>query len=204
MRRERPGDAIATEAVNHWADRVLKTLAEFQLLCAVRAGPAGVEQLNARIASLLHAEGLTPAARGWYAGRPVMVTRNDYALGLMNGDVGITLALPVAAAENGATPDVLRVAFADGRQGIRWALPSRLRAVETVYAMTVHKSQGSEFRHAVLVLPNRMNRVLTRELVYTAVTRAKDAFTLVTFDGGAGVLEQSVTRRVRRAGGGLV
>ena len=85
------------------------------------------------------------AAAGWYLGRPVLVTRNDYALGLMNGDVGITLALPGKASDAGARP--LRVAFrtGEGKGGIQWVLPSRLQAVETVFAMTVHKSQGSEF-----------------------------------------------------------
>src|SRR5206468_4276907 len=111
--------------------------------------------------AMLQAAGLTSAASGWFLGRPVMVTRNDYGLGLMNGDVGITLRLPAAGEWK------LRVAFpaGDGSGGVRWVLPSRLQAVETVFAMTVHKSQGSEFGHAALLLPERMSRVLTRELV---------------------------------------
>src|SRR5690606_18966409 len=129
-------------------------------------GPVGVQQVNLRVAALLAQASLMEAAPGWVLGRPVMVTRNDYALGLMNGDVGVTLALP---AGTHAAPWSLRVAFPRGQGGIRWVLPSRLQAVETAFAMTVHKSQGSEFSHAALLLPDRLNRVLTRELVYTAV-----------------------------------
>jgi exodeoxyribonuclease V alpha subunit len=153
------------------------------VLCAVREGPWGVEALNRRIATSL---GFAP--EGWYAGRPVMVTRNDYNLKLMNGDVG--LCLPQA---NG-----LRVAFPDGQDGIRWVLPSRLDAVESVFAMTVHKSQGSEFDHVCLVLPDRAVAVLTRELLYTGITRAKARLTMVVTQ--AGVLLRSVDLKVLRTG----
>ncbi|MCG2593439.1 exodeoxyribonuclease V subunit alpha [Ramlibacter sp. XY19] len=187
-------------AFDAWAAQVLAAYGAFQLLCAVRKGPQGVERLNQRVAAMLHHAGLLRAAGGWTLGRPVMVTRNDYALGLMNGDVGITLALPQEV--DGVVDWKLRVAFAasDGSAGIRWVLPSRLQAVETVFAMTVHKSQGSEFAHAALVLPDRMSRVLTRELVYTGITRAKQRFTLAQA-GDAAVLEEAVTRRMERAGG---
>ena len=133
-----------------------------------------------------------------------MVTRNDYALGLMNGDVGITLQVPRRrGADSAATGAILRVAFAagDGSNRIHWVLPSRLQAVETVYAMTVHKSQGSEFTHAALVLPETPSRVLTRELIYTGITRARHWFTMATSDGGRGVLDLAVERRVKRTGG---
>ncbi|MEJ8840162.1 exodeoxyribonuclease V subunit alpha [Ramlibacter sp. AN1133] len=187
------------EAFDDWARSVLKAYGSFQLLCAVRRGPYGVEGLNTRIAGLLHAEKLTPAASGWYAGRPVMVTRNDYALGLMNGDVGIALPLPVAG-EPGRT--MLRVAFEGSDGGIRWILPSRLPEVETVFAMTVHKSQGSEFDHAALLLPQEASRVLTRELVYTGITRAKRRFTLAVPAGAGHVLEAALARRTRQGGEG--
>ena len=191
-------------AFDAWARQVLEAYGVFQLLAAVRKGPQGVERLNHRVAAMLHAEHLTPAASGWYLGRPVMVTRNDYGLELMNGDVGITLALPAQRDGQGELVWKLRVAFASGEAagGIQWVLPSRLQAVETVFAMTVHKSQGSEFAHAALVLPDRMSRVLTRELVYTGITRARSRFTLAT-TGDAGVLEQAVQRRMQRAGGAL-
>jgi exodeoxyribonuclease V alpha subunit len=187
-------------AFDAWAAQVLAAYGAFQLLCAVRKGPQGVERLNQRVAAMLHGAGLLRAASGWTLGRPVMVTRNDYGLGLMNGDVGITLALPQEA--DGVPGWKLRVAFAasDGSAGIRWVLPSRLQAVETVFAMTVHKSQGSEFAHAALVLPDRVSRVLTRELVYTGITRARRRFTLAQA-GDAAVLEEAITRRMERAGG---
>jgi exodeoxyribonuclease V alpha subunit len=156
-----------------------------------------VEGLNPRIAGWLREAGLIGADEGWHEGRPVLVTRNDYGLGLMNGDMGITLALPLAGGGS-----QLRVAFpsGDGRNGIKWVLPSRLQAVETVFALTVHKSQGSEFTHAALALPDSLNPILTRELVYTGITRARSGFTLVDASGSR-VLEQAVARRVLRLSG---
>jgi exodeoxyribonuclease V alpha subunit len=163
---------------------ILQAFASFQVLCAVREGPWGVETLNRRIATAL---GFSD--QGWYAGRPVMVTRNDYNLSLMNGDVG--LCLPHAKG--------LRVAFPDGQGGIHWVLPSRLDAVESVFAMTVHKSQGSEFAHVCLVLPDKAVAVLTRELLYTGITRAKQRLTLVLPQ--VDVLWRAVDAKVIRSGG---
>ena len=162
----------------------LKDLAKFQVLCAVRDGPWGVESLNQSIA-----EWLGFRDDGWYAGRPVMVTRNDYNLGLMNGDVG--LCLPHASG--------LRVAFPDGQGGVRWVLPSRLDGVESVFAMTVHKSQGSEFDHVCLVLPEKPIAVLTRELLYTGITRSKTRLTLLVPE--TAVLLRAVESKVLRSGG---
>ncbi len=98
---------------------------------------------------------------------------------------------------------VARVAFpaGDGTDAIRWILPSRLQAVETVFAMTVHKSQGSEFTHAALLLPDSLNPILTRELVYTGITRARQWFTLASAGRGWQVLEAATERRVQRASG---
>ncbi len=194
-RRPQPG---ATQAeIDDWARQVLAAHGRFQVLCALRRGAWGIEGLNQQIAAWLCEERLIPAADGWYAGRPVLVIRNDYGLGLMNGDIGITLELP---ASDGAV--ALRVAFpaGDGSSGIKWVQPSRLPAVETVYALTVHKSQGSEFEHAALVLPNRLNPILTRELIYTGITRAKRWFSLIEA-GEPTVLEQAVQRRVLRVSG---
>ena len=129
------------------------------------------------------------ANNAWFVGRPIMVTRNDYHLNLMNGDVG--QCLPTA---NG-----LRVAFPDGNGSVRWVLPSRLDAVETVWAMTVHKSQGSEYEHVLMVLPDRDAPVLTRELLYTGVTRAKKQLTW--WVPNLAVLISAVRRRVTRSGG---
>ena len=167
------------------ASDLLKTFSEFSVLCAVREGPFGVTQLNAHIEKAL---GFTSAA--WYVGRPVMVTRNDYALELMNGDVGICLPGP-----NG----VLRVAFPGLSGSVRWIVPSRLDSVETVFAMTVHKSQGSEFKHVLLVVPAQDSPVLTRELVYTGLTRAREDLTI--WAPRKEVLLQACSRRVLRSGG---
>lgn len=206
MRDTRPAPGASPEALAQWAARVLKAHGEFQLLCALRRGPWGVEGLNRRIARLLQAENLIDPRGDWYAGRPVLVTHNDYELGLMNGDIGIALALPVEAGE----PPVLRVAFpaADasvksaegGASGVKWVSPSRLQGVETVFALTVHKSQGSEFAHAALALPDAWSPILTRELVYTGITRARAFFTLAVPEGRT-VLDRAVHAKVQRASG---
>ena len=195
LRQQRPSAGADQGAHDAWAQQVLKAAGRFQVLCAVRGGPQGVEAANRRIAQALAAEGLIPGAEGWFLGRPVMVTRNDYALGLMNGDVGVTLQGPSGG--SGELP--LRVAFPDGLGGIRWVPPSRLQDVETVFAMTVHKSQGSEFDHVALVLPERMSAAVTRELVYTAITRARVKFTMVAPEGRMDVLQQAVQRTAPRA-----
>ncbi|HEY7775473.1 MAG TPA: exodeoxyribonuclease V subunit alpha, partial [Kineobactrum sp.] len=201
LQAQRPASATPGDIVwEAWARTVLATFDQFQLLCAVRRGDWGVEAVNVRVAALLQGEGLLPAAQGWYEGRPVMVTRNNYSLGLMNGDVGITLQVPVVA-RSGSSQAQLRVAFPrnDGLGGIRFVLPSQLTDAETVFAMTVHKSQGSEFSHVALVLPERRSPVLTKELVYTGITRASQRFTLVTTR--AEVFEQAVATPVRRISG---
>jgi exodeoxyribonuclease V alpha subunit len=167
------------------AAALLQAFTEFCVLCAVREGPLGVMQLNLQVEQAL---GLGQSL--WYAGRPVMVTRNDYALGLMNGDVG--LCLP-------GLDGSLRVAFPAEEGGVRWVMPSRLDSVETVFAMTVHKSQGSEFGHVLLVIPAQESPVLTRELVYTGLTRARQRLTL--WAPQLGVLWNACARRVLRSGG---
>jgi exodeoxyribonuclease V alpha subunit len=200
LQRLQPPPGADAAAFDAWARAVLDAHARFQVLCALRRGPWGVEGLNPRIAGFLRSAGLIGAGSGWYLGRPVLVTRNDYALGLMNGDIGITLALPGKGDGTGERP--LRVAFrtGDGNDGIKWVLPSRLQSVETVYALTVHKSQGSEFAHAALVLPDKLNPILTRELLYTGITRAKTLLTLVN-PGDDELVGQAVERRVQRASG---
>ncbi|WP_295531879.1 exodeoxyribonuclease V subunit alpha [uncultured Pseudacidovorax sp.] len=209
IHEERPDSDAPRSDWDAWAARLLQASGRFQLLCALRDGPWGVAGLNAAIAELLHAEGWIAATQGWYAGRPVLVTRNDPALGLMNGDVGLTLQLPARFDDITGRPvaeagTALRVAFAaaDGSGGVRWTLPARLQAVETVFAMTVHKSQGSEFEHTALLLPPTSSPVLTRELVYTGITRARRWFTLAAPAGrGRRVLEAAIGRQVLRASG---
>lgn len=179
-----------------WAVELLKQFDRFRVLCALREGPYGVALLNKEAEIALNLVGKAAVDNPWYAGRPVMVTHNDYGLGLMNGDIGIAMRV---LDETGRQH--LQVAFPrnDGEQGVRFVLPSRLTAVDTVFAMTVHKSQGSEFEHCVLVLPERINPVLTKELLYTAITRAKERFTLV--EAAAGVFTTAITRRVNRHSG---
>lgn len=181
-----------------YASELLRLYSKFQLLVAVRQGPWGVDNLNALVVRALHNKGLINKAEGWFSGRPIMVSRNDYNLDLWNGDLGLTLSVPWG--EQGA--DVLRVAFsATNEQGepcIRWVAPSRLPVHETVYAMTVHKSQGSEFEHCCLVLPDTLTQVISRELIYTAVTRARSKFSIYA---KAQVLIEAAKSRVIRASG---
>ncbi|MDQ7728490.1 exodeoxyribonuclease V subunit alpha [Halomonas sp. SpR8] len=204
---ERPDTALAFEengdVYDAWAKQVLIAYSRFQLLCALRKGPWGVEGLNLRIAKTLRSEKLLfgndhTLEKGWFEGRPVLVTQNDYGLKLMNGDIGITMAVP-----DPRTPgrSLLRVAFptSDAENPIHWVLPSRLHAVETVFAMTVHKSQGSEFQHTALLLPQTPNPILTRELVYTGITRARDWLTVI--EAKRGILNDAVTREVMRVSG---
>lgn len=199
LQRERPHANADASAFDAWARGVLKSFGGFQLLCALRRGPMGAEGLNRQVADILHRAGLIDASHEWYEGRPVLVTRNDYSLGLMNGDVGIALRVPD---EQGVLH--LRVAFevagdtGDSSTRIRFVLPSRLGERETVYAMTVHKSQGSEFDHAALVLPDESSAVLTRELLYTGITRARRWFSL---QGSWSVIEQAIAQPVHRHSG---
>ena len=191
-----PLDADDT-TLNAWAQAVLQAQTRFQVLCALREGPWGVTGLNQRIERTLQATGLLAVGDHWYLGRPVLVTRNDPALGLMNGDMGVVLQRP----RPDRTGWLRRVAFPapDGGPGVRWVLPSRLTSVETVFALTVHKSQGSEFDHVALVLPEHPSPVLTRELVYTGITRARQRFTLLE-PGSPQVWASALQRRTQRAG----
>ncbi|MDX5627975.1 MULTISPECIES: exodeoxyribonuclease V subunit alpha [unclassified Brenneria] len=154
-------------------EAVLLAFQRYRQLCALREGPFGVSGLNQRIEQALHKAGLIQRSRNplnrWYIGRPVMIERNDALLGLFNGDIGIAMMN-----EQGE----LRVYFQlpDGKT--KAVAPSRLPPHDTAYAMTVHKSQGSEFEHTALVLPNQYLPVLTRELVYTAITRARRRLSL--------------------------
>ena len=168
---------------------VLAAFDRFRLLCAVRDGAWGVTELNAAVQRALAADGLLKPSSDWYEGRPVMVTRNIADAGIFNGDIGIALRVG---------DDALRVFFADGEQ-VRSVGVSRLADVETAFAMTVHKSQGSEFEHTALVLPDTPSRVLTRELVYTGITRARKRFTLVT--GRERVFAEALGQRTVRFSG---
>jgi exodeoxyribonuclease V alpha subunit len=200
LQRQRP-ELHADDAEHElWARDVLQAFNRFQLLCALRHGPYGVEGLNQLLAEALHTRGLIDTSLGWYEGRPVMVTRNDYSLGLANGDVGICLRMPDDQGNPRLSVAFLANAAAGSAGGtrIRHILPSRLGDVETVYAMTVHKSQGSEFEHTALILPTEANNILTRELLYTGITRARRWFSLV---GDHAIIDGAITRRTRRYSG---
>jgi exodeoxyribonuclease V alpha subunit len=188
---------------DHWFRSVLESFNRFQLLSPVRKGDWGVEGLNHIATRILYHAGLIRATRGWYPGRPVMVTRNDYRLGLMNGDIGIVLEVDNAGQKdhesNNLPEKALRVVFPMADGSLKQVLPSRLGAVETVYAMTVHKSQGSEFDHTALVMPDTMSPVLTRELIYTGITRARSFFTLA--GTSTVLLAEAVKQRTHRASG---
>ena len=176
---------------------ITEAFGRFRVLCALRDGPRGVTALNAamtrRLRAALRLPGLAegPGASPWFAGRPVLVLNNDPVLRLYNGDVGI--ALPDAEGQ-------LLVHFpdADAPGGFRAIAPVRLPRHETAFAMTVHKSQGSEFDGVLVMLPEHRSRVLTRELLYTAVTRARRRVTLVT---DAAVLEQAIATPTERHSG---
>ncbi|MDX1399980.1 MAG: ATP-binding domain-containing protein, partial [Oceanospirillum sp.] len=197
-------NSVATqsdEVLEQWVLDLFDQHKKFQLLCALRQGDFGVEGLNLRIRQLLvNRRLITGGEQQWYSGRPVLVTQNDYSLKLMNGDIGICLEMPASDGEiagSGISP--FRVAFPDGKGGIRWVLPSRLQGVETVFAMTVHKSQGSEFEHTALIVPDKVNAVLTKELLYTGITRSKKRFTLIAPE--AKVLETALKQKISRASG---
>ncbi|MCW8808125.1 MAG: exodeoxyribonuclease V subunit alpha, partial [Rhodanobacter sp.] len=200
LQRERPAADADAADWDRWARDVLQAFNRFQLLCALRHGPRGVAGLNRLVADALQAQGLIESATGWYEGRPVMLTHNDYSLGLANGDVGICLRLPDDHGRLRLAVAFLTSSGAGSATGtrIRHVPPSRLGEVTTVYAMTVHKSQGSEFAHTVLVLPDEASPVLTRELLYTGITRARHRFSLL---GSETMIELATRQRTRRHSG---
>lgn len=176
------------------ARTILNAFSHARLLCAVREGEFGVERMNGLIEQGLAQQKCVTIKEGeaWYIGRPIMVTQNDSAQGLHNGDIGICLL-----DESEAIPR-LRVYFEmpDGR--IKGVLPSRVPKHELAFAMTIHKSQGSEFSHTVMVLPNQMNPILTRELIYTGVTRAKERLDMFV---NTNILAQGVRVKTLRHSG---
>jgi exodeoxyribonuclease V alpha subunit len=168
------------------AETALAAIEEVRILCAHRRGPFGVSTWVPRVEEWI-GDRRSVRAGAWLVGRPVLMTRNDHQLRIYNGDVGVVVA----------TDDGPRVAFPTP-EGPRLISPSRLDATETVHAMTIHKSQGSQFRHAVVVLPTEDSRILSRELFYTGVTRAQRQVTVI---GSEAAVRAAVERVVRRASG---
>jgi exodeoxyribonuclease V alpha subunit len=181
------------------AQSAIAALGHLRVLCAHREGPYGASTWNTfaerwTAEAMSAGPGSEPWAGGeslfgeWYLGRPVIITENDYSLGLFNGDTGVAVR---------RADQALAVAFA-GAEGIVTFSPSRLASAETAFALTAHKAQGSEFEEVIFVLPHPSSRILTRELFYTAVTRAKQSVTVV---GTEAAVRSAIARRVARASG---
>lgn len=164
---------------------VFNAFNEFQVLCSNRQGANGISDINQRVEKQLHLTG------HWYSGRPVMMTENNAAMQLYNGDIGI--CMPDKEQNNR-----LMVFFLRPDGSVKKVLPTRLPPHETVFAMTIHKSQGSEFNEVLIALPEKMNPVLTKELIYTAITRAKKTVKIVA---ETEIFMQAVKAKIQRYGG---
>jgi len=162
----------------------------FRVLCPLRAGPFGIQGLNSTIEQILLEHGLISKHGTQYHGRPILITANDYGLRLFNGDIGIILADD----EEGELGAFFQVAGGRARK----VSPVRLPAHETSFAMTVHKSQGSEYDAVVLILPSRDSPVMTRELVYTGITRAKKHLQVWARPE---IFSAGISRRIERSSG---
>jgi exodeoxyribonuclease V alpha subunit len=175
----RAGDSVAA----------LDALRSMRVLCAHRRGPYGVSAWTDHIERWLTAavDGYGDGGE-WYVGRPLLVTQNDYALKLFNGDTGVVV-------DDG---EGRLVAVFDRSGGPVVVSPRRISSVETVHAMTVHKSQGSQFESVAVILPDATSPILTRELLYTAVTRAQTQLTVV---GPEASVRAAITRPIARASG---
>ncbi|WP_199611467.1 exodeoxyribonuclease V subunit alpha [Flocculibacter collagenilyticus] len=179
---------------------VIEAFNTFQLLVAVKEGRFGVNELNDNIEKVLARSGHITANQRFYAGRPIMIQQNDYDMQLFNGDIG--LLLPDYENEDPNQHKQLKAWFIAPDQSLNAYYPSRLPMHDTVFAMTVHKSQGSEFDTVVLALPELKNtisnKVMSKELVYTGITRAKNHFTLYA---GKRVLSNAMARSIKRQSG---
>jgi exodeoxyribonuclease V alpha subunit len=163
----------------------------FRVLCSNQRGPNSVSDINARVEQELARRNKIRLGGQWYPGRPVMITANNPGLQLFNGDIGLCLADP----ENDGQ---LRVFFLRGDGSVKKLQPARLLACETVFAMTIHKSQGSEFQRVLIMLPERINPVLSKELLYTAITRAKTSVKIVADQA---VFMAAIAHKVQRDSG---
>jgi len=168
----------------------LNQLTDFAVLCALRRGPFGAETVNARLERLLREIGSLEGSGRYHAGEPVIIVRNDYDVGLFNGDLGIVLP--------DKTSGELRVFFRGEEGDVLNFAPGRLPAHEPAFALTVHKSQGSEFRDALLILPEKDAPVLTRELLYTGVTRVRETVEVWAKEQ---ILKQTIERKIERSSG---
>ena len=173
-----------------WLSQVIRTFDDYRILSAIRYGKLGLSELNQQIESrVLHQLGELKQG-DWYVGRPVMMTYNDYQLGLSNGDIGICLIRP-------AQPKRQFAVYFPGLN--KWVAATRLpKSIETAYALTIHKSQGSEFTHTAVVLENHAAEMMSKELIYTAITRAKKVVSLLV---AKEALAKALTKRTARMSG---
>lgn len=181
--KQRPYLSLIRQGVDF--KEVFAAFNQFQVLCSNRQGINGISDINQRVEKKLHLSG------HWYSGRPVMMTENNAAMQLYNGDIGI--CMPDKELNNR-----LMVFFLRPDGSVKKVLPTRLPPHETVFAMTIHKSQGSEFNEVLIALPDKMNPVLTKELIYTAITRAKQSVKIVA---DAEIFASAVKQKIQRYGG---
>ena len=167
----------------------VQSMGEFQLLCAHRKGQWGVDGLNQYIETWLSAHHLIAGNKPLYHGKPVIITRNDYQLNLFNGDLG-----RLVKTEAG----ILKALFVKSESELREISPSRLTAYQTAWALTVHQSQGSEFDHVILVMPEKASPVLSQALIYTAITQAKKSIQIISKND---ILKQAISLRNSRQTG---
>ncbi len=170
---------------------IYKAFNRFQALCATRLGKNSVSDITLAVEKSLSEKKLIHLSGLWYSGRPIMITQNNAALQLYNGDIGICL-------RDKEQDNQLRVFFQQADGSIKKYLPARIPHCETVFVMTIHKSQGSEFDEVLIILPETHNPILTKELLYTAITRAKKTIKLVA---NASVFYSTVRKRVQRVTG---
>lgn len=188
----RPDSVAAARAVWEAATaedpaRALDELDRYRLLCAHREGPYGVRRWNHLVERWLAEDPDVDIFGEWYVGRPLLVTNNDYALDVYNGETGVVVR-----------QGLRRRAFVAGSERLKEFAPGRLDAVETMHAMTIHKSQGSQADRVTVLLPDEGSRLLTRELFYTAVTRARRHVRVV---GSEAAVRAAVGTRAQRATG---
>jgi len=195
---------LPKEVINGYSDylhcrdpyRAIELFNRFRILCAVKFGVLGVIEINRLTEEILNRNDLIKldnlSIYPWYRGRPVLILRNDYNLELFNGDIGITMPERDSKSKN------LYVYFSDISGKLRRFLPHRLPEHETAYAMTVHKSQGSEFEKVLLILPDQDYPVLTRELLYTGITRAKSH---ISIWGKEEIIKTTILRKINRNSG---
>ncbi|MBB1382165.1 ATP-binding domain-containing protein, partial [Shewanella sp. SR41-2] len=179
----------------HSEQTIIDSFNQYRVLCAMRAGEFGVEGMNIAITdSLKHAKLINPQNE-FYLGRPIIIQSNDYNLGLFNGDIGLIL-------QDSTKPSRLMAHFVMADGSLLKVLPARLPSHDTCYAMTVHKSQGSEFDKVSFVLPHKPSsaqwQLLSKELLYTAITRAKNHFYCL---GTSMIFEKASKQATSRASG---